>query len=153
MHGIALLAFLVIAWTLPAPALAHGTERHFGTPINGRAPDSNRSRGAPEFTVMAIEATLKAIERDLAEERQTEARERARRVPGMTRELVTRCEHLGPAERDQVGLSARAIADGARRIDAAVDDRDGTTLSDEMAHVREQLAALDGLLRRVNDRP
>ena len=153
MTHLLALAVLILLGGLPAAASAHGTERHFGTPINGRAPDSNQSRGAPEFTVLAIGATLKSIERDLAEERPTDARERARRVLGMTRELVARCEDLGPTERDQVGLSARVIADGARRIDAALDDRDGTAVRDEMARVREQLAALDGLLHRANDRP
>ena len=78
------------AWGFPAPASAHGTERHLGTSITGRSLDSNRGRDAPESTALAIGATLKGIERDLAEERRAEARESARRVLGMTRELVAR---------------------------------------------------------------
>jgi len=149
MHRVALLAFLLIAWSFPAPASAHGTERHFGTPINGRVPDSARGRGAPEFTVLAIRATLSGLERDLEERRTTEAQVRAQRVVGMTHELVARCAHLSWADRDQIGLSGREISDSARRIDEAVSARDPAAVHDELTRVREQLTAVEIVLRRA----
>ena len=57
-----LLLILMLASSLagPLPAYAHGTERHFGTPINGRGAAS-ATGGSPAFTLLALAVTLVVI--------------------------------------------------------------------------------------------
>ena len=64
---------ILFAIASPSVAWAHGTERHFGTVINGRGGPipSFDSGGSPAFTLMLIDSSSHAL-RSAAEEAQTD---------------------------------------------------------------------------------
>lgn len=143
----AVLSLLIIlhplAW--PSPAHAHGTERHFGTPIIGvRA--TNESPGAPEFTLLALRSNLNALERDLEQDRIADVRERAHRLPRMAADLVARCRQMGSQEREQVGRAAQTIAEGARRIAATASAERTREVLRELSVVRGRIGEIERLL-------
>ncbi len=143
------LLVLILACGLPALSYAHGTERHFGTPINGRSP-APVAGGSPAFTLLALTANLDGLERDLQEGQIQGVRERARRLPAMARELVQRSAPLGASERAEIDRAAGLIADCAKRIDAAGGVADSQILR-ELARLRDRIATLEDLVRVVEN--
>lgn len=135
------------------PSYAHGTERHFGTPINGRGagPATDGRSGSPAFTLLALTANLNGLERDLREGRTSEVRKRARRLPAMARDLVARSRSLGRREREQVDVSAQVIAEGAERIFSAAPSLEADRVLHEVNLVRARIAALEDLFRNAED--
>ena len=150
-HRALRLLALMLAWGWAAPSYPHGTERRYGTPINGRSSTAatGESRGAPAFTLLALSANLSALERDLGEGRTSDARERAQRLPGMARELVARTQHLRAPEREQVDLAAQFIAESAERIGSATTGLESESVLREVTLLRGQIAALEDLLRNA----
>lgn len=138
---------LMLAWSLggPPPAYAHGTERHFGTPINGQGPAPAAS-GSPAFTLLALTANLNALERDLREGRSAEVRARVQRLPAMASELVARARNLDLREREEVDASAQFIAEHAERIRRAAARLEAERVLREVTLVRDRIAVLEDLL-------
>lgn len=144
------LLVLILACGLPALSYAHGTERHFGTPINDRTPAPDGG-GSPAFTLLALTANLGGLERELQEGQTQGVRERARRLPAMARELVRRSAHLGGSERADIDRAAGFITDCAKRIDAAADGGRDSQILRELARLRDRIATLEDLVRAVEN--
>lgn len=147
-----LLLMLLLAWNLggPAPAYAHGTERHFGTPINGRGA-APATGGSPAFTLLALSANLTGLERDLQEGRIPEIPERAGRLPAMARELVARVRYLELPVLEQVERSAQFIAERAEHIRRAAARLETERVLREVTLVRDRIAILEDLLRNAEE--
>ena len=147
------LLALIVACGWSEPSHAHGTERPFGTQINGRrsTPATAASRGAPAFTLLALSANLSALERDIGAGKQSEVRARAQHLPGMARDLVARSRHLSAPEREQFDLAARFITESAERIDSAAAGLETEGVLREVTLVRGQIATLKDLLRDADD--
>lgn len=153
MHRALPLLAVAIALSWPAASYPHGTERHFGAVINGRGPTpaTGEGRGAPEFTLLALDANFKALERGLEQEQTAEVRDRAQRLPRMAREIVARASHLEALELDQVKLAADAISASAERIDSAAASYEADVVLREVSEVRARIADLGELLRSAED--
>ena len=146
-----MILMLAFAWS--TPVYAHGSEAHYGAPINTRSFTftTSKDRGALDFTLLAISGNLSALERDLEKERMSEVRERARRLPGMAYELVARSPHLGELERKQVGLTAQVILESAERMETAANGEEAHGVLREVTFVRARIAALQNLLRDLEN--
>lgn len=139
----------VLLW---APgASAHGTEREYGTPINGRGVQETGSLGSPAFAIMALDSNSSAILRALDEGRASEARERVERFPELIRELLRRCEKLDASQREQAREATSAISDCATRIEAAA-RVDELAVRHELVELRRHLASMQELLREQTPR-
>jgi len=150
-RALPLLA-LVLAAGSPTSSYAHGTERHFGTPINARPITSQPGDvGSPAFSLLALTANLNGLERDLEQGRTTEVRARARRLPDLAGDLVARSGVLGATERAEITRSAQLIAQSAKRIDAAATQHEAESVLRELKLVRNEVAALEDLLRGEGD--
>lgn len=151
---VPLLALLLVCgWSMPV--YAHGTERSFGTSINSRrsAPAADEDPRGAEFTLLALATQLSALERDLGEEQTANVRERAQRLPIMARDLIARSRYLGVSERREVDRAARAIRQSALRMDAAAAGDERAGIIREIRRVREQIGAIESLLREVAGEP
>lgn len=144
----ACMVFLgVLAWG--NGARAHGTERHFGTPINGReAPGQQPDSGSsPAFTLLVLESNSRAILRAIEEGRSGEARERAQQLPQLIRELQKRSERFDAPQRETAVEATSAISECTARIGVAADAADGPSVRRELAELRRLVASMQGFLR------
>lgn len=128
-----------------AGAWAHGTERHFGTSINGRV--RSDSEGSSAFTLMALESNSKAILRAIEEGRAAEARQRAQRLPQLVGELQKRSEKLDAPMRERAVEATSAISKSAARIGAAAEAADATSVRRELAELHRLVAAMEEVVR------
>ncbi len=146
---------LLLRTRAPAPAAsAHGTERHFGTPINGRAtvaPEANAG-GSPAFTLLVLATNAEAIERAIDEGRVSEARERAHRLLDLIRELELRSRNLAAPARELAAEVASAIAERGTRIATTARTSDLTSIRHDLAELRRLVASMQDILQKTPER-
>jgi hypothetical protein len=133
-----------------AGASAHGTEREYGTPINGRGVRETGSTGSPAFTLMALESNSSAILRAFEAGHTSDAYERIQRFPKLIDELQRRCANLDTLQSGHAKEVASVISESAARIEAAA-GTDEPAVRHELLELRRHVVSMQALLRQDSD--
>jgi hypothetical protein len=149
------VAWIVLAssFILAQGAWAHGTEREYGTVINGRSAGSQfSSGGSPDFTLIAIEANVGAMLRAAEGGEYAELKERASQLFGQIEELQHRSEGLEPANREFAAEAAAEMEEVALRVGLAARASDVSSLRHEIDELKRSVGSMQSFLRRQSDK-
>lgn len=140
---------LLFVYASPSATLAHGTERHFDTVINGRGGPipSFGSGGSPAFTLMLIESSARALLKAAVKAQPDVARKQASRLSELVDQLRRRSKGFDLLNRERFAESTAAIAQSVHQIGVAAKAVDTAALRLEVGELDRLVTSMQGFLR------
>lgn len=144
-----LLIGLLSAFGSAGIAGAHGTEREFGTEING----GNRSLsqvvgvGSPAFTLVVIESNSRAMLRAVEDGQAVVVQRRASRLSGLMKQLRHCSAQFSASDHQRVTVAIAAIAESVDRVSDAATIADAPELKLEIGRLLGDVASYKRFLR------
>ncbi len=141
MHAAALGSF-----AFAHVAFAHGTEREYGTPINGHHEERSDIAPSPSFALLTLDVSATKISRALESGALSEAEQEAARLTSLSDSLVHECRALAQEAREAVAEGAAKISQAAGQLGDAIRGRDLSSSQAAVVRVQEVVAQLRGVV-------
>ena len=140
---------LAASITCAVPALGHGTEREYGTSINGQHEERSQIAPSPRFALLTLDVSATKISRALDSGALSEAEQEAARLALLSDSLVHECRALAQDAREAVAEGAARISQVAGQLEDAIQERDLSASQAAVARVQEVVGQLRGVVERT----
>jgi hypothetical protein len=142
-------AAAIASLALAQAAFAHGTEREYGTPINGQHEERTEIAPSPSFALLTLDVSATKISRALDSGALSEAEQEAARLAPLSNSLVHECRALAQDAREAVAEGAAKISQVAGQLEDAIRERDLSASQAAVGRVQEVVGQLRGVVDRA----